>query len=70
MRKVLQSALDDAGVAHTADFSVMAHVKYQLLRINSGLSEWAGAEAGSWIWIRYYISMHNVLRKLVNLTCL
>ncbi len=30
MRKVLQSALDDAGVAHAADFSMTAHVKYQL----------------------------------------
>ncbi len=39
MRKVLQSVLDDAGVAHAVDFSVTAHVKYQLLRIISGLSE-------------------------------
>ncbi len=28
MRKVLQSALDDAGVARTADFGKKAHVKY------------------------------------------
>ncbi len=30
MRKVLQSALDDAGVAHTVDFSMIAHVKWTL----------------------------------------
>ncbi len=30
MRKVLQSALNDTGVAHAADFSATAHVKYQL----------------------------------------
>ncbi len=30
MRKVLQSALDDTGVAHTVDFSATAHVKDQL----------------------------------------
>ncbi len=69
MRKVLQSALDDTGEAHAADFSATARVKYQLLKIHSGLSEWAGAEVGSWTQIRYYISMHNVLRKSVNLTC-
>ncbi len=51
MRKVLQSALDNAGVACTADFSVTAHVKYQLLKIHSGLSEQAGVEVGIWTWI-------------------
>ncbi len=30
MRKVLQSALDDAGAARTADFSTTGHVKYWL----------------------------------------
>ncbi len=30
MRKVLQSALNDAGVAHAADFSATTRVKYQL----------------------------------------
>ncbi len=48
MRKVLQSALNNTGVAHKVDFSATACVKYQLLRVHSGLSEQAGAEAGSW----------------------
>ncbi len=30
MRKVLQSVLNDTGVAHAADFSVIASIKYQL----------------------------------------
>ncbi len=63
MRKVLQSALDDARVAHAVDFSVTVCVKYQLLRIQSGLSE------RELVQIHYYICMHNVLKISVNLTC-
>ncbi len=74
MTKVLQSVLDDAGVAHAVDFSMTAHVKYQLLRINSGLSEeqvWKqGAGFGSTTKIENIHFWHLLYKLLVSETCL
>ncbi len=73
-----QTRLDEEGVAECTQwcwsnsrsgYQGTSLCQISALRIDSGLSEQAGVEAGSWIRICYYINMHNVLRSSVNLTC-